>query len=120
LRQGLRGLRGGMTLRQLLGGDARRGGPVNEAEWLACDNPERMLKCLPGKASDRKLWLFAVACCRRIWELLPDPRSRAAVEAAEALADGRLRGTPAARAREGAHAAAAVMAERAARPGPGA
>jgi hypothetical protein len=36
---------------------------VTEAQWLACENPERMLRFVEGRASDRKLRLFAVACC---------------------------------------------------------
>ena len=48
----------------------------------------------------RKLQLFACVCCRAIWPLLTDPRSKAAVEAAEAEADGRLPATELSRVRK--------------------
>src|SRR5262249_31437409 len=62
---------------------------MTEREGLAGIDPQQMLHFLQGKANARKLRLFGVACCRRIWNLLPEPWSRRAVRVAERFADGR-------------------------------
>jgi hypothetical protein len=63
---------------------------MKEAEWLAAKSivPLRDWCRQRRKRDLRKERLFACACCRRFWGHLRDERSRAAIEAAEQLADG--------------------------------
>jgi hypothetical protein len=89
---------------------------VDEATWLACDDPEPMLTVLRdargragqppaessadlvtsvyrrmggGALSERKARLFAAACCRGDWASIGPPAFRDLVETAERFADGR-------------------------------
>jgi hypothetical protein len=62
---------------------------MTEAEWQGCDNPWRMLDFLSARVSERKLRLFAVACCRQpalfhFWRA----QDEAAVHTAEGYAEG--------------------------------
>src|SRR4051812_33073244 len=60
---------------------------MTEEEWMTCVDPQAMLVGLRTNPSDRKLHLFACACWRVVLPFF-GPRSRAAVEASEAFADG--------------------------------
>jgi hypothetical protein len=63
---------------------------MTEAEWNSSTNPQAMLEFLrdSGRLSYRKLRLFAVACCRSVWDDLPDGEGHNAVEVGEMFADG--------------------------------
>lgn len=58
-----------------------------ELIWSACTDPAAMLAFLEPRASERKMRLVSVACCRRVWRLMTDARVRDAVDAAERFAD---------------------------------
>lgn len=63
---------------------------MKESEWLSCADPEPMLEHLRRKctASDRRLRLFAAACCRRIAGIFGHRTCIKAIEANERFADG--------------------------------
>ncbi len=61
---------------------------MNEKAWLSATRPRVLLEFLGDRVSDRKGRLLAVACVRRHWSVLTDPRSRRAVEVAEEYAEG--------------------------------
>jgi hypothetical protein len=63
---------------------------MTESDWLAATDPAPMLRFLGPAISERKLRLFAAACCRRVWAALPGEGSRDAVVMAERFADGLL------------------------------
>ncbi len=56
---------------------------MSESEWLACAEPISMLELLRRKGSERKLRLFALACCARIKRLITHPATQAALDFAE-------------------------------------
>jgi hypothetical protein len=60
---------------------------VTENYWQVCADPTPMLAYLRGRASGRKLRLFACACARREWDRLDAP-GRWAIQAAERAAEG--------------------------------
>ena len=65
---------------------------MTEEDWISLADPQPMLAFLRGRASDRKLRLFAVACCRRMSEDLPGPHFHDALAWAERFADGEISG----------------------------
>jgi hypothetical protein len=66
---------------------------MTEQEWSESTDPWKMLDFLKGRASDRKLRLFAVACCRGVWPLLKPKGLRRVVAVAERYAEGKASGS---------------------------
>lgn len=59
-----------------------------EEEWRSSSDPAMLLESVRGQVAERKLRLFACACCREIRHLLPEGPHRRLIEVAEAHADG--------------------------------
>ena len=55
--------------------------------WEKTHDPGTLIGHLDPQQYDRKLRLFAVACCRRKWKFFTDERCTQAVEIAEVFAD---------------------------------
>jgi hypothetical protein len=77
----------------------RYGGGMTQQEWLSYTNPWDMIDFI-GNTANRKLRLFACACCRQAWNGFVPPVVIRAVTAAEAFADGALSADTLARVRE--------------------
>jgi hypothetical protein len=78
---------------------------ITEAQWLAAPSLYPYCTAVEKKQNARKMRLFGCACCRRLGNLLSDPRSLAAIEVAELFADGKVKRTALPAARAAAHAA---------------
>jgi hypothetical protein len=61
---------------------------MTEQQWLTSNDPTPMLMFLRGRARDeRSLWLFTLACFRRVWGLV-DVHVRQGVESSERHVEG--------------------------------
>jgi hypothetical protein len=88
---------------------------ATEAEWLACTEPGGMLdyvwqrdRGVRPEACRRRLRLYACACCRRTWHLLPEGDLWGALQTCEQYADGQVGDGQRRRALSQAHAAASA------------
>ena len=61
---------------------------MTQSKWLKASDPQPMLEFLGERASDRKLRLFACACCRRSWHIAKMPRLQQALALLEAFIEG--------------------------------
>jgi hypothetical protein len=64
------------------------GGIMTEGEWPTSSDPRAMLEFLVGMVSDRKMRLYAVACCRQLCCPLFGELNLAAIQTAENHAEG--------------------------------
>ncbi len=63
---------------------------MTEQEWLDRNDAETMLKYMETRATDRKVRLFAIACCRQRPKQLTSKAAQTVVANAERLADGEI------------------------------
>jgi hypothetical protein len=61
---------------------------MTEVEWASSRDAWAMLQHMSSRYGERKLRLFAVGCCRQIWDSIVPLRCRRAVETSERFADG--------------------------------
>src|SRR5262245_56931 len=63
---------------------------MTDEDWLSCSDPSLMLAFMrsTGRVRHGNVRLFAVACCRRVWGLMADERSRRGADVAERFAEG--------------------------------
>ena len=64
---------------------------MTKARWLACTDPSGLLLAAGERATERKVRLFCVACCRRVLHLAPKGKQKTAetvLAVAERYADG--------------------------------
>jgi hypothetical protein len=48
------------------------GGSMTEDDWLASTDLPAILAAVRGRASEDQLRRFCIACCRRVWEVMPE------------------------------------------------
>ncbi len=59
---------------------------MTESEWLTSNDPELLFSVVRETIAEDTLRLYVSRCCKRIWHLLVDQRSRNAVDVAERFA----------------------------------
>jgi hypothetical protein len=62
---------------------------LTEDKWLAANDPVPMLEFVAGKASARKLRLFACACVRSYWRSMREPDAQRLLDLVECYVDGK-------------------------------
>jgi hypothetical protein len=63
---------------------------MDEVDWLTCADPPAALRFARDRMTDRKLRLFAVACCRRLLGVAAEADDQAALAAIERFTDGEV------------------------------